>query len=302
MDFRRFKTVNQRALALFLTAVLLWQPQAQVLAQAAVQSPVVYLPTDTRVFIETRQELVGKGEQVSVGQDVRATVWRDVIVDQRVLIARGTPVIARVDSLKKRNVAGVKGTMTVSALQTETVDGQPVQLSGGYHKEGHSRIALSVTLAVVVFLPLIFIPGKAAELPAGTVFDAYVNRGFEIDVAGQSPAEEVALTPPANDFAAELLYDRLEATEKPKYFEFEITVAGEGDGKFMIDRINSEVVKPMKLDIVSTVQNDGETALTARIKIKKLTKQMDRGYNTIEIANFKGADRSSAGLFLDIEI
>jgi hypothetical protein len=68
--------------------------------------------------------LIGKGDQVTEGQSVNAVVWRDVIVNGHVLIAAGTPVVTKVDVLKKRQIAGVKGQMTLGAYETQSVDGQ----------------------------------------------------------------------------------------------------------------------------------------------------------------------------------
>lgn len=94
---------------------------ACLLFQAQVYASMVRLPTDTRVYVETKQELIAKGDRVQQGQLVRASVWRDVVVDGRILIAAGTPVIAKVDQVKRRSIAGVKGTMTVGAYETESI-------------------------------------------------------------------------------------------------------------------------------------------------------------------------------------
>ncbi|RLA41317.1 MAG: hypothetical protein DRR42_24810 [Gammaproteobacteria bacterium] len=262
----------------------------------------VKLPTDTRVYIETKEALIAKGDRIQQGQMVRAKVWRDVIVDGHVLIAAGTPVVAKVDQVKKRKIAGVKGQMSIRALETESIDGKEIQLSGGYHKEGKSRMALSISLAVIVFLPLIFIPGKAAELPAGTVFDAYVDRSMHIDVGEVTKSEKVNLTYLSSEMSTEFLYEKLTAQEKPKYFEFEITVPQEAEWKFAIDRINSDSIKPIKLDVISQTIEDDEVVINARVKIKTLVKKLAKGINTIEIANVAQDERVASKLTLDIEI
>ena len=41
---------------------------------------------------------------------------------------------------------------------------------------GANHTALAVTLCALVAWPLIFIKGKKAELPPGTIFDAYTDR------------------------------------------------------------------------------------------------------------------------------
>jgi hypothetical protein len=270
--------------------------QAQVAYATSVK-----LPTNTRVYVETKQDLIGKGDQVQQGQFVRAKVWRDVVVNGHVLIAAGTPVTARVDQIKKRKIAGVKGTMTIGAYETESVDGQEIQLSGGYHKEGKSRMALSITLGILFILP-IFIPGKAAELPAGTIFDAYIDRSWQIDVGDTSGARKINLSYMNADISAELLYEKFEEQEKPKYFEFQITVPADSSRQFVIDRINSQTIIPLKLKVVSETIEDDEAVVNVQIKIKTLLKKFAKGINTIEIANIAGDERVSTKLTIDIEI
>ena len=272
-----------------------------LLFQAQVYASSIRLPPDTRVYVETKQDLVAKGDRVQQGQIVRAHVWRDVVVNGRVLITAGTPVIAKVDHVKNRQIAGVKGSMTIGAYETESIDGQAIQLSGGYHKEGKSRMALSITLGVLFILP-IFIPGKAAELPSGTVFDAYINRSWQIEVADSNSVRKLNLTNMSADISAELLYGRFEAEEKPKYFEFQITVPEGAPTNFVIDRINSEEIKPLKLKIISENIEDDETVVNAEIKIKTLLKKFAKGINTIEIASIDGDERVATKLTIDIEI
>ena len=182
----------------------------------------VALLNETRVYVETKQDLIGKGDQVVEGQSVNAVVWRDVVVNGHVLIAAGAPVVAKVEELKKRQIAGVKGQMTIGAYETISVDGQTIQLSGGYHKDGKSRMALSITLGVLFILP-IFIPGKAAELPTGTIFDAYIDNDWNVDTGDSPPVRKVDLSYIDADISAELLYEKFEEQENPEYFEFRVT-------------------------------------------------------------------------------
>jgi hypothetical protein len=255
-----------------------------ILIHGQVFASTVVLPTETRVYIETMEELIAKGDRVTQGQMVSSQVWRDVVIDGVVVVKAGTPVISRVDSVKRRQIAGVKGQMTIGAYETQSIDGQTIQLSGGYHKEGKSRMALSITLGVLLIIP-IFIPGQAAELPSGTIFDAYVEKDWTIATAGTPRVKTIDLSYLESDIKAELLYDKLAAQEKPKYFEFRITVPADAPREFVIDRINSEEVRPLKLKVLSEADVDDEAVITAQIKIKTLVKKFDKGINFIEIAN-----------------
>jgi hypothetical protein len=265
----------------------------------------VQLLSGTRVYVETKQELIAKGDRVQQGQIVSAQVWQNVVLGGNLLIAAGTPVIAKVDHVKRRKIAGVKGSMSIGAYETQSVDGQTIQLSGGYNKDGKSRMALSITLGVLFILPIL-IPGKAAELPAGTVFDAYVDNSWNIEVGGSSDGSSsmrtVDLSYWDTDISAELLYEKLDAQEKPKYFEFEITVPEGAPSKFVIDRINSEPIKPITLKNLSENVEDDELVVNAQVKIKTLIKKFSKGINTIEISSADSAERIATKLIINIEI
>ena len=272
-----------------------------ILFHGQVFASTVVLPTETRVYIETMEELVAQGDRVTQGQLVASQVWRDVVIDGVVVVKAGTPVISRVDSVKRRQIAGVKGQMTIGAYETQSIDGQTIQLSGGYHKEGKSRMALSITLGVLLIIP-IFIPGQAAELPTGTIFDAYVEKDWNIATAGVPRVETIDLSYLESDIKAELLYDKLAQEEKPKYFEFQITVPADAPREFVIDRINSEQIKPLELKVLSEAEVEDEAVINARIKIKTLVKKFEKGINFIEISNPGNPERVSTRLMVDIEI
>ena len=272
-----------------------------ILFQAQVFAAAIRLPADTRIYVSTEEDLIAKGDRVTQGQMVRAKVWRDVVINGHVLIPAGTPVVAKVDHVKGRQIAGVKGEMKIGAYELESIDGQTIQLSGGYHKEGKSRMALSITLGVLFILP-IFIPGKAAELPAGTVFDAYVDKSWHIDVGDSGTVKKINLTYLGSEIEAELLYDKLEEVEKPKYFDFEIIVPEEAPREFVIDRINSDEIEPLKLKIISEEIEEDEAVVNAQIKIKTLIKKFAKGINSIEIANIGGDERVATRLIVDIEL
>jgi len=259
------------------------------------------LHSDQRIFVKTLEELIAKSDRVQVGQRVRAQVSRDVIVDGKVLIKEGAIVLVKVNSVSQKNFAGIKGKLSLSAIRTESIDGQVIDLDGGYHKEGRSKMALSITLAVIVFLPLIFIRGKSAELPAGTIFDAFTARSYDV-VTRDQERKRIDLTDFDSVMSAELLYDNLSESKKPKYFEFDITIPEGVDRKFIIDKINDQSVKPMNLDIQSERVEDDELVVNVRIKIKLLVKNFAKGFNTIGITNIGESDNPSTSLVVDIEI
>jgi hypothetical protein len=264
----------------------------------------VVVQRDTRVYLSTKEPLVGRKGELEVGRLVRCEVWRDVLVDGRVAIAAGTPATAKVDTLSYHKVAGIKGKMTLAALETETVQRQPVTLMGGYLKEGSGRIALSASLSALVAWPLIFIPGKPAELPVGTVFDAYTLQSTTVSLSGAAatpPAIRITGADAPAGLSAELLYDKLQSQEKPRVFEFLIRAPASAPNEFVIDRINGERVDPVALTTLSSSRDGDELTVNASASINDVAKQFKRGINTIEIAYGQDGDRVGSEVIINIQ-
>ncbi len=286
----------------------------------------VTIPANTRIYVKTDEFITGKRKTTRVGQIIRASVWRDVVIGGHIVIDAGTPVVVRVDSFRKAKIAGIKGKLTLGAYETMLFDGTPVQLGGGYHKEGRGRMTLSILLAVFVFVPLIFIPGKKAKLERGTVFDAYTDRRVTIpvppgrtraassrtpmalfhsaDVPGfTKPQRKIDLTSFAHQgFYVEVLYEEMEAVEKPKVFPFAIQVPVGSSGEFIIDKLNGEPIEAIKLSAVLTGTEEELEFWHAEVGIKKLAKKFKKGINTFEISTMIDGVRVAQEIVLDIQI
>ena len=83
----------------------------------------------------------------------------------------GANASCRVDTVKRSNMGGTEGKISLAGLDAKSIDGQNVMLSGGYNKEGSGRKAVVWTVGLLLLWPVLFVPGGAAELPPGTVFD-----------------------------------------------------------------------------------------------------------------------------------
>lgn len=287
------------------------------------QAELLKIPADTRLFLKTQEELIGKKGAIIEGQRVRAQVWKDVVIEGRTVISAGTSAIVKVDFFKRNKIAGRKGKITLGAYEVEAADGSTLELTGGYYKQGSGRILLTSALAGIVFLPLIFIKGGKAKLPEGTVFDAFTARRAEVNVPPfpNTPAavitdvdmledelQAAGLVRPdrAEDAPAltvEFLYDELENEEKPKAFPIEITAPATSLGRFNISHINGEAVSGVKVEGVS-VPDCGPWRCTYRasIAIKPLIKKFSPGLNTVRLAASDAPDLASEDILVEVEI
>ena len=100
----------------------------------------------TKIYCELDQRVTSKKKETSLGQLVRARVWRNVVVDGQTVIEAGSPMVVRVSAIKGARVAGRKGSITLEAVTTRAEDGQEVMLDGGYDRSGKGKMGLSLTL------------------------------------------------------------------------------------------------------------------------------------------------------------
>jgi hypothetical protein len=195
--------------------------------------------------------------------------------------------------------------MSLAAIETSTIDGQVIYLTGGYHKEGGGRMLASLGIGLLLFWPALFVLGKAAELPTGTVMDSFTVGAMTVDFPdSKKPIQTINLGSLLSGFEVEVLYELLKNEKKPKYFDFLITVDTDVPTDFVIDIVNGLEIEPIPLNVLSTELNeeDDEKFVRANVKIKTLVKALKKGINTFEIAYTDGETRVAEEVILQIEI
>lgn len=244
------------------------------------------VPFGTRVFLELDQKVTSKKKHNKPGSFVQAHVWRDVVVDGRTVVKAGTPAMVQVGNIKGAKVAGVKGKVELKALEVVASDGTSLMLSGGYDQSGKSRTALSVSLAVVVFLPLIFIKGKQAKLQPGTVFDAMVANPTLVEVDEEKRRKiKIAHSGP---LAVEVSYDKLdEASNQNKGIKsLPLRISFEGDfvPGATITRVNEKQIQPISIAVGgATLNEDGYAVADGSVNLKQLAKHLNQGFNQFTV-------------------
>jgi len=248
----------------------------------------VAVPSGTRVFIELDQLVTSKKKRNAPGSFVRAHVWRDVVVDGKTVVRTGTPAMVQIGNIKGAKVAGVKGHVELRALQVAAVDGRDLMLVGGYDKSGKNLTALSVSLAVVIFVPLIFLKGKQAKLQPGTIFDAMVANQTSIEV-GDSQHVTLKLAH-ANPLTVTVLYDQIESNAKGekevKDLPLRITVEGDSIDNPRVIKVNDVAISPIPITVVQVTSGEENTlSAEASVNLKALGKHFTQGFNrfTVEV-------------------
>ncbi len=257
----------------------------------------VRLPAGTAVYGELQEAVTSKKTDTAVGEVVRAQVWRDVLVDGRVAIHAGAPMITRVSMVKPAKIAGRRGEVHVEAVSVRAVDGSEILLDGGYDKSGKGKKALAWSLFALVAWPLVFIKGKQAVLEPGTVFDAAIQAdtdvavdegaGFRIRVGSPQPPLEVAV-----------LYDDMDPEAKQQVLPLELRNCAGDVGPASIVAVNGKEIPSIPLALGSPTTRDGCSVVRGSADLKALAKHFSKGINRFEVAS----GDALAEVILEIEL
>jgi len=147
---------------------------AVALPPSALAAEIV-IPAETPVYAELFRDVTSRKKETGKGDVVPARVRGDVVVDGAVVIEEGAELLLRVSAVKKARFFGRKGRLELEALSVEAVDGSRLPLHGAERRTGKGRKAATAALTFAVAWPFLFIRGKNARVPAGTIFAAYVS-------------------------------------------------------------------------------------------------------------------------------
>ena len=139
----------QDTLVIFFVSVVL------VVTPVVSATPTV-IPEGTTVYLSINKTVTSRKKETAVGDLVPAHVWRDVVIDGQVVIKRGARAMSEVASVRNRKILGIKGTVSIVAVKTTTVDGQLVHLTGGYHEEGEGLMVMSLGIGILLTWPILF--------------------------------------------------------------------------------------------------------------------------------------------------
>jgi hypothetical protein len=173
-----------RACALALLFVLFAHTSAPAVVLAgqdpAPQTAEVVIPDGTELTVVTTEEITSK--TAVEGDPLTFKVDEDVVVNGKVVIAKGALVKGEISNAKKSGRMGKGGTLSIRINSTMTVDEQKVKLRASKGKEGDDKTGTTVAL-VVLFGPLGFLKkGKDAKIKEGTRIKAYTDEEKKVAI------------------------------------------------------------------------------------------------------------------------
>jgi len=134
------------------------------------KADAVLLADGTPIHLVLMDDLQGK--EVRVKQTVHFKVRQDLVAGSKLIVKTGTEAIGHIESISKSGLLGKSGRLVLQFDYVATVSGAKLPLRGGAGVSGGKGGALTWESALWY--------GPNANLPVGTVLNAYVNQDQRI--------------------------------------------------------------------------------------------------------------------------
>jgi hypothetical protein len=291
--FDRYAMVATLAITQMLASVQSYAAEGQRTLQAGTR---VYLSLD---------DMVSSAHGVDdVGTIVRCRVWRDVEDQGYIFIKANAPATCRVDKISRKGIAGQEGKVSVAGVDARSVDGQTINLSGGYHKAGAGSQVAVWTVGLLLFWPALLVTGKTAELPPGTVFDTTTVNDLNVQPPAGADANLAAIDLRGNgsSLGTEFLLD--DFIKQPKHETIRIKVARSENfpQELTIDRVNGKDITPVDVTLTDIETKDGATTAVAEVPTKSLIKFFVKGINRFDVSSVEDGKRESSEVIMNVQI
>ena len=160
---------------ILLAIFIVFSVDADCLAQ---EQRKVKLPGQTLVVIRTTQHI--DAEQYKVGATVILDVAVDVKIDDQVLIASGTPVMAIMDQAQTEGMIGSGGEIALSIQSTTAVDGTVIALTGNWRAKGEEEVGGTVAVGLILCPLALLNEGEPAIIIGGAQMRAFTIGEYKI--------------------------------------------------------------------------------------------------------------------------
>ncbi|HWE44452.1 MAG TPA: hypothetical protein VG407_00375 [Caulobacteraceae bacterium] len=281
-------------------------PPASVAPLPMTGAPAL-LQAGTRIYLSLDELVTSRRGSDDVGTIVRCRVWRDVEQDGVLFIKAGTPATCRVDKVSRRNIGGFEGSVAIGGVETKSVDGQLVTLTGGYHKDGDGHKVVVLAVGLLLLWPVLFVPGGNAELPPGTVFDTSSVNDLRLaqmatPAAAAGPVTVDLRSMGVAGLSAEFMVD--DFVKQPKHDTFRIKVSNDGQipQGLVIDSVNGKPISPISLNVKDVAVNNGQASGVAEAGAKEVAKYFVRGINRFEVSYTDGGQRRATEVIMNVQM
>lgn len=124
-----------------------------------------------------------KSDKVAEGDEIELEVYEDLVIDNKKVIVKGTPVLGYIESFEKAKFLGKEGLLIIQITSTKAIDNSLIPLriykSSVY---GEDKSDASVLLSVLVSPAFLLKKGGQASVKEGKIFNTYVTRNVNVKI------------------------------------------------------------------------------------------------------------------------
>jgi len=142
--------------------------------QTATDSLGLLLQEGTVIKVAILQDI--NGRDVSVGQNVDFELSEDILIDNKVAVAKGAKVVGMVTEAERSKALGKKGKLAFSINYMYLPNGKIVKLRSQIEKNLKGSGAAVAAGAILVSPVALIFNGKNAKYAKGDVFTAYIDK------------------------------------------------------------------------------------------------------------------------------
>lgn len=160
--------------------------QFKVFAQEekSAQDAGIVLSDGTPLNLVVVKEISSK--TANPGDVIEFKVDEDLIVNNRVVVTKGTVAKGRVVNAEESGRMGKSGKLAIEVESTTTVDGQPLKLRAAKGKEGKDNTDKVVALSILVSGFFMLKKGEEAVFKEGTKIEVFTDEETRFKVSGDS--------------------------------------------------------------------------------------------------------------------
>ncbi|MFN5540591.1 MAG: hypothetical protein ACK481_11150 [Candidatus Melainabacteria bacterium] len=155
----------------------------------AAEEKVIILPEDTEIIASLIKSV--STANAHVGQPIEAEIKKDIVIDERVVIKKGTPVKGTVTHIQKAKRLGQGGSIDIQINSVKSVDNQKVILRSASGKMGKDKVGSTIALSLIVSPLFLLKKGNEAGIRKDTEIKAYVDEDLNVKSAIEPEIEEI---------------------------------------------------------------------------------------------------------------
>jgi hypothetical protein len=170
------------SLVLFLLGQSMPAQSTGLLLDSATLESEFVIPEGTELSVVTTEEISSK--TATEGDPVTFKVEDDVMVNNQVVIARGTIARGSISAAEKSGRLGKGGKLGIRLDTTTTVDGQRIKLRAAQSKSGGDKTGTTIALVALFGVFGFFKKGSDAKIKPGTRIKVFTDEEKKVRIKG----------------------------------------------------------------------------------------------------------------------